>query len=128
MLKLADPQKSHFIPGVYIYIYMGRTLFVPYIYFIDKTSSSCDCTNNNLVEIWPSGVIFCSLSPTISCSKFYTTTSSKSYHIFYFLALKKHFAYMATGQQVVLAKKQFSPTFSFSASTHEFSSDFFHHH
>ena len=73
---------------------MGRDPFCTlhvYIYFIDKTSSSCDCTNNNLVEIWPSRVIFCSLSPTISCSKFYTTTSCNSYHIFYFLSTKKPF-------------------------------------
>jgi hypothetical protein len=40
MLNLADPQKSCFIP-CFFYIWDG-TLFVPYIYFIDKTSSSCD--------------------------------------------------------------------------------------
>ena len=32
MLNLADPQKSRFIPGVYIYIYIwDGTLFVPYM-------------------------------------------------------------------------------------------------
>ena len=34
----------------------------------------------------------------------------------------------STGRGVVLAKKQFSPTVSFSASAREFSSDFFLHH
>jgi len=44
MLNLADPQKSRFILGViYIYIW-DRALFVPYIYFIDKMSSSCGFT------------------------------------------------------------------------------------
>ena len=33
-----------------------------------------------------------------------------------------------TGRGVVLAKKQFSPTVSFSESAREFSSDFFPHH
>jgi hypothetical protein len=50
MLNLANPQKSCILPGIYIYIYIyiytciyiwEGTLFVPYIYFIDKTSSSC---------------------------------------------------------------------------------------
>jgi len=45
MLNLADPKnRVSFLVDIW-----DGTLFVPYIYFIDKTSSSCDHGENMLI-------------------------------------------------------------------------------